>query len=473
MTPAKKAAPVKAADSETENDHSNDTQRAIPLKGNSPRVITVDFTGVSKTTSSDSEESVHDEDLENRRIVPTMGMDFPEEALHGLAGRIVKKLMVETEAHPAALLIHTMLRFGNLIGRTAHVVAEGTRHYANEFAVVVGKSSKSRKGTANDRIADIYVGIDTAWENTNQTSGFGSGEAVISNVRDDQEFHDRGKVRIVPGIEDKRLFVREGEFSKLLNVAQREGNTLSPVLRDAWDGKDLRNNVKHNPLAATEPHISAVCDITIHELTASLKEQERYNGFANRFIFLFVERSRLIPQSRVQFDWTEERSELRSAIAFAKSRCRMFFSEAARRMWGRKYEQLTQEIDGSIGAITGRAEGHVYRLSLIFALLDRRSDIRSEHLKAAMALWDYSMRSVLHIFNTVVLTPAQKRIIDYLGTAGPSTTAQIREELFKRNRGKDEIVTDLDRLKENGLIDDAVEDAETGRKLWQCSQRIA
>jgi len=430
------------------------------------RSISVDFTGVPNKNLPDP-DLITDEELGNRRIFPTTGMEFPDEALYGLAGDIVKKLLPETESHPAALLIHLLIRFGNIIGRTAHVVAEGTRHHANEFAVIVGKSSKSRKGTANDRIEDIFVGVDAAWENTCQTSGFGSGEAVISNVRDDQEVHDRGKPRTVPGIQDKRLFVREGEFSKLLSVAQREGNTLSPMLRDAWDGKDLRNNVKHSPLMATKPHISAICDITMHELMTSLKEADRYNGFANRFVFLFVERARLIPESRVQFDWTKERTGLRSAIAFAKSRRRMFFNEAARLMWRRKYEDLTQEIEGNVGAMLGRSEGHVYRLSMIFALLDCADKIGSQHLTAAIALWGYSVRSVKHIFHTVVVTAAQNKILEFLKVRGASTSSQIREELFNRNRSKDEILADLNILKQNGLINDEVRDVETKQIAWE------
>ena len=38
-----------------------------------------------------------------------------------------------------------------------------------------------------------------------------------------------------PGIDDKRLLLDEREFYSALAVMQREGNTLSRIVRDAWD----------------------------------------------------------------------------------------------------------------------------------------------------------------------------------------------------------------------------------------------
>ena len=42
------------------------------------------------------------------------------------------------------------------------------------------------------------------------------------------------------GVLDKRLLVVESEFAQALQAAGRDGSILSPILRDAWDGKTLR-----------------------------------------------------------------------------------------------------------------------------------------------------------------------------------------------------------------------------------------
>ncbi len=49
------------------------------------------------------------------------------------------------------------------------------------------------------------------------------------------------------GIEDKRLLVTEGEFSRALKAMSREANILSEVLRSAWESGNLRSMVKTNP----------------------------------------------------------------------------------------------------------------------------------------------------------------------------------------------------------------------------------
>jgi hypothetical protein len=41
---------------------------------------------------------------------------------------------------------------------------------------------------------------------------------------------------------DRRLLVRESEIASVLKMFQREGNTLSAVLRQAWDGRDTQGH---------------------------------------------------------------------------------------------------------------------------------------------------------------------------------------------------------------------------------------
>jgi hypothetical protein len=72
-----------------------------------------------------------------------------------------------------------------------------------------------------------------------------------------------------PGVDDKRLLVCEGEFANALKVLPREGNTLSPVIRNAWDRGDLQFLTKSKQTRATDVHISLVGHITIGSPTFS------------------------------------------------------------------------------------------------------------------------------------------------------------------------------------------------------------
>src|SRR5262249_14951724 len=94
---------------------------------------------------------------------------------------------------------------------------------------------------------------------------------------------------------DKRLCIIETEFSTVLRRMERQDNTLSAVLRDAWDGKDLQTLTKNSPLMASEPHISLIAHSTADELRRYLGRTEQVNGFINRFALVCVTRSKELP----------------------------------------------------------------------------------------------------------------------------------------------------------------------------------
>ena len=103
------------------------------------------------------------------------------EAYHGVAGEIVQMIEPNTEADPAAILLQTLVAFGAFVGRMPHVRVEGDRHFANLFLVVVGGTSKGRKGTSWGRVRQIFERTG-GWKPT--VSGLSSGEGLKYNVRD-------------------------------------------------------------------------------------------------------------------------------------------------------------------------------------------------------------------------------------------------------------------------------------------------
>ena len=73
-------------------------------------------------------------------------------------------------------------------------------------------------------------------------------------------------VCVDPGVLDKRVLVIQSEFYGALAAMKRQGNTLSAVMRDAWDKGDLRTIVKNSPAKATDAHLSIIANITRDEL---------------------------------------------------------------------------------------------------------------------------------------------------------------------------------------------------------------
>jgi hypothetical protein len=99
-----------------------------------------------------------------------------------------------------------------------------------------------------------------------------------------------------PAVADKRLYVSESEFGRVLVVMDREGNSLSQFLREAWETGNMASMTKNNPVTATDAHVSICGQITKDELFARLKEVDVYNGLYNRFLWWCVRRSKTLPE---------------------------------------------------------------------------------------------------------------------------------------------------------------------------------
>ena len=223
-------------------------------------------------------------------------------AFYGLAGDFVRLVLPETEADPQALLVAFLVGFGCMVGRKPFYQVEDTRHGVNLFSVLVGDTSKARKGTATDRATKILSSIDPDFMENRRRSGLSSGEGLIQAVRDAREedvqikeknASQRFERQIVDtGEADKRLLVIESEFASVLQQSGRDGNILSSVLRDAWDGKPLRVLARSNKDSCQEPHIAVLANITIEELQRLLTSTDKANGFGNRILWCCTRRSK-------------------------------------------------------------------------------------------------------------------------------------------------------------------------------------
>jgi hypothetical protein len=223
-------------------------------------------------------------------------------AYHGIAGEFVSLIEPESESDPAALLLQFLTMAGNWLSERCYVRVETGRHFPNLFCCLVGDTSKARKGTSHAWVERVFTIADPVWAKTRRTSGLSSGEGLIECVRDRRVENkwDRASKSFVDevideGISDKRLLVVEQELARVLRAMQRRDNILSAVLRDAWDGHDLGIMTKKNSSRATEPRIAIISHITVAELQAELTELSAANGFANRFVFAAVKRSKALP----------------------------------------------------------------------------------------------------------------------------------------------------------------------------------
>jgi hypothetical protein len=345
---------------------------------------------------------------------------FPDppatEVFQGTAGQIVRLIEPHTEADPVGLLATLLVMFGNALGRSPHTMIEASRHGTNEFCLTVGESATARKGTALAHIRRLFEKADPHWLDARVVHGLSSGQGVVHAVRDqDGEGADAD-----PGVVDKRLMVVESEFSNVLRVAAGRENTLSPTLRNCWDGTQLQNLTRTKSEKCTRPHVSIVGHITNHELKKDITSREMSNGFLNRFLIVAVRRSKVLPFGGKIPPADIERAcwMVENAIRFAREASEITLSPEAIGLWPDLYEELTELPHDSIGSQLSRGAPHVRRLAMLYALLDRKDEVSFEHLAAAASLWDFSRRSVNYIFGDAVGDKLERDILKLLEAAG-------------------------------------------------------
>jgi hypothetical protein len=366
--------------------------------------------------------------------------DPPEDAaFHMLAGLVVRLIEPSTEADPVALLVQFLVGIGNAVGRGAWAVADGHRHYPNDFAVMVGDTSRARKGTSWRRVLPILARAEPEWADARIAGGLSSGEGLIHEIRDPVFGTDDNGDPVCKdrGVEDKRVLVVESEFGNVLRVLAREGNTLSGVLRQAWDSDPLRTMTKHSPTKATEPHVSLIGHVTQQELARYLSAVEMFNGLGNRVLWCSVRRSKCLPLGGR--DDPREIARLgdlaAGAVSQAKTRGEMGLSPSGSEVWVSEYGRITKDRPGRWGPITSRAEAHVLRLALIYALLDTSPAIEDTHVLAALSLWRYCDRSAGYLFGGSVGDRDADAILSALRPRPEGMTrTEIHNEVFNKNK---------------------------------------
>jgi hypothetical protein len=380
-----------------------------------------------------------------------------EEALWGLPGDIVAEVEPHTEADRVAVLSSLLVAFGNAIGRGAFFRVGADLHHLKLYVALVGDTSMGRKGMSWGYPRDLMRAADEQWIDERVLHGLSSGEGVIYAVRDRLEGENKKGETVVldEGVEDKRLLVMEAELAGVLKVMSREGNTLSPVIRQAWDDGTLQTLTKNSPMKATDAHLSQIGHITKAELLRHLTETEAANGFADRFIWLLVRRSKELPFGGEwhRVDTAPLVGRLSSALEFGSAPVLVTWGDSAREIWPEVYGPLSDGKPGLFGAVVGRAEAQVMRLAALYAVMGESHEIEREHLLAALALWDYAEKSALYIFGDATGDPVADQNYNALRAAGKDgmTRTEI-SHLFGRNRSSERITQALSLLHAAGRI---------------------
>jgi len=197
--------------------------------------------------------------------------------------------------------------------------------------------------------------------------------------------------------------------------------------------------------------------VTPGELRELMTTRDLSNGFANRFLMLWAERSCIepfpqpAPMETINVLADRTAAVIRFAVGkypSAKNTRRMTLSDTARATWAEAYRQLARdEATDTLTGLMERSAPYALRLAMLFALADQQLTIEIHHLEAALAWVQYSRQSIRFVFTSAMELEKSEidranaiKIVEYLsGRQGWATRREISDDCFQRHESASKI----------------------------------
>lgn len=395
-------------------------------------------------------------------IEPRRHDDAPkisQHAWYGPLGEAAARIAPSTEADPVAVLATVLAVFGAMAGDGPYVRVGGAKHAPRIWPLIIGKTGSGRKGTSWHEgrsiaaswgpYADAYLGHRVA-------AGLASGEGLIAALAENEEDGS--------GIPFGCMTIVESEFARVLTAAKREGSTLGPVLRQLWDEGSAATLTKQ-AVRVDGAHPVVIAHVTPRELRLRMAESDLAGGTINRFLPVFSERPHLLAHEPDRPDLTDLGSTVAARLRTARDRTEIGRDTATNHLWTEAYAALAEEEpDGPLGSVLARGPAYVMRLSLVYALADGAPTIGTEHLLAALAVWDYATQTARILFADTVIKTARDKLAAFL-RSGPDgrTRTEITTKCFGGNIAGTEIDALIAELTDAGLAETVTTKPARGR----------
>jgi hypothetical protein len=337
------------------------------------------------------------------------GYVLPRPELHPLAFYGVLREMVESacansEAVPSTVGIHILARFAVTMGRCAYINIGDEQRHLRMNALIVGPTSKGRKGTSAEMPRRLFRIVEEKLpptiERVKVLTALATGEGLIYQVRD--AYHSPDGEIVDPGVDDKRLLCNVSEFAGVLAQARREAATISVVLRDAFDGVTLTIPTKTSFNEATDTHIVVIGSVPETEIVKTLTNTDITNGLANRFPMFYSVRSKSVafPKPTDPALLEQFAMHIVAALHNAASTGEVRMTSDARDYWEVIYAQLEERAHPpEVAALLARQSTYTLIFAALLALLNGEHEIGPDHLAAATAWIDYWEATTLFVFS--------------------------------------------------------------------------
>ena len=348
----------------------------------------------------------------------------------GILGEITMAAEPGTEADPVGILGSLLTMASVDIGPSPYVQVGNDRHPLLIWSLLFGRTGSGRKGGATQTAA-LFARQACPHYGDYATSGLSSGEGLIECIRDGDGDKDEG-------VKDKRLLCTETEFGTVMARAARDGSTLAEVCRQAWNGEAL-SVLNRKRFRASSSHVGIIGHIAPKDFSRRLAAADLAAGTYNRYLPLYVERSKRlpIPSGIDAREVGQLGARLGEGLRAAHGITRLQMDGEATQLWcDELYEEFTAADDEeqAWAEFMRRAAPYCLRIAGVYAVLDERRLIGKADLIAAGALVRYSTASARYVLGDQPRDPRLARLIREITAAGEAglTRTQI-SALFGRN----------------------------------------
>jgi hypothetical protein len=329
-----------------------------------------------------------------------------EAAFIGLAGDIVDHAYTHSEADSGGLMGHLLTGMSGIVGPNVRVKVGTGSHPVFVWTGLIGDSNDGRKGEVSSAIDPFLEFADKNFMDNNRMGKLSSGEGMIARIRDEVFKTDKEGVETLKcGTKDKRLFVEAGELVNIM-INSAMGN-LGGDLCDTWDGKNLYNPTREDPMVVTKPGVVISGHIPPLRFIKQAGMAWITSGTGNRFLYFFVNGSKLVPIAKTTPEWYAERERLGNLLGerLAKVRklgeCTIDLDEEASAYYEthlyKKLRTVPKGMPTLASELLTRRAPHCLRVAAVYAIINGHKDITLEDLKAAEDVVDFSTATIAYL----------------------------------------------------------------------------
>ena len=328
--------------------------------------------------------------------------------------------------------------------------------YPNLFTLLVGETAFARKTTVMGFALDLMtMVVDRTQAKVKPLYGIASVEGLAAAMKNGDS------------PDPYRIVVIEDELKSLLRKAQQKGvSNLIPRLTELYNcGPSFEVNTKTDKAIIKNPFACIVSASTPVWFAESIGESEISGGFLNRWTMFSGKIEKLIPfpPAPDAATWEGIAQDLTRVLEHARGNHQL--SQEAQELFSEFYHTLRspRKDEGFRTEATARTDLHAIKFALLYAVLDRKSQIEVDDVSRGIALATFTMEVAATMIGSAGVSRMgvqEQKLLATLKDGRLST----REAMRRLRISADELNQVSRSLERLGMIEIVTESTSAGRR---------